>query len=174
MTEYFETWDDHGRPTGLIAREIVHARGLWHKSAHVFLFNVRGELLVQRRADDKDLYPGRWDFSVGEHLQPGESYLDGALRGLREELGVNGIVLEPLLGERRASFCITEWNVLDRELQRSFRGRYDGAVAPDPVEVAAVRHVPLTELAGWIRREPDAFTPWFIHELDTLKLLPAR
>jgi len=170
--EYFETFDDQGRRTGLMARNEVHARGLWHRSAHVFLFTGRDELLVQQRAADKDLYPGRWDFSVGEHLHPGEDYLTGALRGLAEELAVTGVSLEPLGEVRRHSHRIPELGVTDRELQQAFRGHYDGPITPDPTEVARVRRVALAELKAWILREREAFTPWFLQELAVLKIVP--
>lgn len=172
MTEYFETYDDDGRPAGLVPRDVVHTSGLWHRSAHVFLFNDAGELLIQRRAHDKDLYPDRWDFSVGEHLQPGESYLDGALRGLHEELGVSGVALFPLLEVRRATFALPELGVVDRELQQSFRGEYSGAIAPDPTEVAAVEWIGMEALAHRVQRAPETFTPWFLSEVETLRLLP--
>lgn len=172
MAEHFETFDDRGRPTGLIPRDEVHARGLWHKAAHVFLFDAHGALYVQRRADDKDLYPGLWDFSVGEHLKPGETFLEGALRGLSEELGVTGVALTPIRDVHRATFHVPELGVVDRELQQTFRGAHDGEVHPDPVEVAEVAAVQLPALAAWIGRTPEAFTPWLLSELDSLQILP--
>lgn len=171
--EYFQTFDDEGRPLGLVPRDEVHARGLWHKSAHVFLFTGSGELYVQQRAADKDLYAGAWDFSVGEHLKPGETHEAAALRGLAEELSVTGVRLTPLGGVRPNTCRIDELGVIDRELQQSFRGCYDGPVAADPAEVAAVTTVALADLAQWIGRSPDVFTPWFLHELRVLNLLPA-
>jgi isopentenyldiphosphate isomerase len=171
MPEYFQTYNDHGEPTGLVARDVVHTTGLWHKSAHVLLFDDHDQLYVQRRAADKDLCPGLWDFSVGEHLKPDESFLDGALRGLSEELGVTGVTLTPMLGVRRSTFRMAELGIVDRELQQAFRGRYPGPIRPDPAEVAAVEPVSLTSLTAWIRRSPDAFTPWFLSELESLELL---
>lgn len=171
--EYFETFDDDGRLIGLVPRDEVHALGLWHRSVHVLLFNGRGELYVQRRAAGKDLCPGRWDMSVGEHLQPGESYLAGALRGLREELGIADVMLDVLGdGVRRSTCRLANAGVLDRELQQTFRGRHDGPVLPDPAEVAEVRLFSLAELADWVAEAPEVFTPWFLIELESLELLP--
>src|SRR5690606_23163689 len=136
-----------------------------------FLFNGRDELLIQRRSADKDLYPNRWDFSVGEHAQPGESFEAAALRGLAEELGVHGVHLTPLLDVRRASRRLPALGLHDRELQQSFRARYDGPVRADPAEVAAVAWLGLSELAQRVRAAPDDFTPWFLAELDALALL---
>lgn len=165
MTEQFETFDDQGNRIGLAPRPRVHAAGLWHRSAHVFLFTAAGDLYVQRRAADKDIYAGRWDYSVGEHLKPGESYLEGALRGLLEELGVEDVSLTPLGQVRQNVTAIPEQGILDREFQQAFRGICDGTITPDPDEVAGVRILSLTDLAQWISREPAAFTPWFLREL---------
>ncbi|MDZ7668303.1 MAG: NUDIX domain-containing protein [Gammaproteobacteria bacterium] len=171
MPEYFETFDDDDNPTGLVARNEVHARGLWHRSAHVFLFTSDHELYVQRRAADKDLYPGRWDFSVGEHLKPGETYLAGAQRGLAEELGVSGVALQPIGTLHRATNRIPELGVADREIQQAFSGCYDGPVRPDREEVAEVTFLPVDALRRWMARSPEAFTPWFLDEVTRLGLL---
>jgi isopentenyldiphosphate isomerase len=175
MPEYFETFDADDAPLGLEAREQVHARGLWHRSAHVFLFTSDHALVVQRRADDKDLYPGRWDFSVGEHLTPGETYLAGALRGLTEELGVIGVNLEAIGPLHRATCRIPEIGVVDREIQQAFLGYFDGCLHPDPVEVAEVTTLPLDELLQRAQQTPQAFTPWLLWELKRLgPWLPER
>jgi len=165
MTELFETFDDDGRPTGLVPRDVVHARGFWHRSAHVFLFAEDGTLCIQRRPTGKDVYPDRWDLSVGEHLQPGEAYADGARRGLEEELRVTGVTLQPLGPPRRCTLDMPELGIADHEMQQAFRGEYAGELHPDAEEVAAVRLVSAASLHAWIDRDPDAFTPWFIDEL---------
>ena len=171
MTELFETFDDDGRPTGLCERDVVHARGLWHKSAHVFLFNGSGDLYLQQRAFDKDVCPGLWDYSVGEHLKPGESFLAGAVRGLKEELAVINAALVPLGDVHRAAFRSPEFGVVDREIRQAFEGRHDGQVNPDPGEVNDVQLASMTELAAWLARAPDDFTPWFVADLERLGLL---
>ncbi|MDH3641627.1 MAG: NUDIX domain-containing protein, partial [Gammaproteobacteria bacterium] len=157
---------------GLAARPRVHTLGLWHKSAHVFLFDSQDKLYVQLRAADKDLYPNLWDYSVGEHLQPGEGFHDAALRGLMEELGVEGVSVQALGAIRPSRFEIAELGLRDHELQQAYRAIYDGAIHPDPVEVAEVRRTPLAELARWIDDEPERFTPWFLRDLHELGLLP--
>jgi isopentenyl-diphosphate delta-isomerase len=165
VREQFETFDDAGRPTGLVARDRVHALGLWHRSAHVFLFDPDGRLYIQQRSASKDLVPGRWDLSVGEHVQPGESYHAAALRGLREERGVTDVVLTALGEPRRYRWEDPECGIADRELQQAFSGCHAGPVVPDGTEVAAVRVVHPCELGRWIAAAPDTFTPWFLDEL---------
>ena len=168
MDELFETYDEAGRAMGLMARHRVHATGAWHRSAHVFLFDTTGALLIQRRAPGKDLYPDLWDYSVGEHLVPGETYLAAARRGLEEELGVRGVSLEPVGDVRRWRSHQAELNLRDNELQQAFTGVHDGPFEPDAAEVAEVRAVGLQELAAEIERWPARFTPWFVRDLAEL------
>ncbi len=168
--ELFATFDRHGGELGLRPRHEVHRLGLWHKSAQVFVFDPSGLLLIQRRAPDKDLYADLWDYSVGEHLKPGEEFQAGALRGLREELGIAEVSgLQPLGGLRWVE--IEGAGYTDREIQQAFRCEYDGDLRVDPVEVAEVRYISIAELQAWMTAAPEDFTPWFLTDLRDFSLL---
>jgi hypothetical protein len=149
--ELFETFDSDNRPLGLIPRHEVHRRGLWHRASNVFLFDSRGALYLQRRAATKDVWPNAWDLSVGEHLQPGESFEQAAHRGLAEELSVYGVALTPLGDVVRGCVEIPELHIRDCELQQSFRGVYDGDVVADPVASLATAMQPSVQSshASW-------------------------
>jgi isopentenyl-diphosphate delta-isomerase len=159
--EKFEIFSETGEQLGLAPRSRVHRLGLWHRSAQVFLFDRRGRLLLQRRSSAKDVCPGLWDQSVAEHLKPGETYLDGARRGLAEELDVHGVALAPLGAPDRARLDEPSLGIRDYEFIQTFSGHYDGPVRVDPAEVAEVRTVTLEVLAAWLEEHPDRFTPWF-------------
>ena len=159
-SELFETFDSDDRPLGLIPRHEVHRRGLWHRASNVFLFDSRGALYLQRRAATKDVWPNAWDLSVGEHLQPGETFEQAAHRGLAEELSVYGVVLTPLGDVVSGCVEIPELHIRDCELQQSFRGVYDGDVVADPAEVAQVKRMTLDALAAAVAANPEDFTPW--------------
>lgn len=160
--EAFETYDAEGRRAALAPRSRVHREGLWHKAASVFLFRPDGRLIVQRRSARKDVCPGAWDLSAAEHLQPGETYEQGAARGLREELGVfETVALEPMGDVARARLEIPERGVKDYELQQPFRGVFAGDLHPDATEVAEVATISLDELAAAFRARPEDFTSWF-------------
>lgn len=166
--ELFEVFDEDGRRLGLEARVTVHAQGLWHRSVNVWVFRSDGCLLLQRRAADKDLFPCCWDYSVGEHLRPGESWLAGAQRGLAEELGITASALQPLGGMRRVRNEHPRLGILDRELTRSYRLQHDGPIAPDGIEVAEICWLAPTAVLAWMQAEAEAFTPWFINAVGDL------
>ena len=71
------------------ARQLVHRDGDWHRAINVWMYTSRGELLLQRRAEGKDTFPGRWDVSVAGHITSGDSVLETALKEVEEELGIS-------------------------------------------------------------------------------------
>ncbi|MFZ2198926.1 MAG: NUDIX domain-containing protein, partial [Thermodesulfovibrionales bacterium] len=62
---------------------------LLHRVVHVLVFDKKGRLLLQRRSLNKDVAPGKWDTSVGGHVNPGEDILEAAKREMNEELGIS-------------------------------------------------------------------------------------
>ncbi len=170
--ELFEILNEHGEPLGLAPRTQAHREGLWHRAVHVFVFRADGRLVIQRRQLDKDICPGAWDLSAAEHLKPGESYLDGAMRGLREELGVTAHVeLELIGGTATARLELPERGIKDYEFQQSFRCLYEGPLTADPEEVADLQAVTLGDLAAAFASRPDDFTPWFREDAMRLGLV---
>jgi isopentenyl-diphosphate delta-isomerase len=159
--EAFEVFDDSGNPQGVAPRSRVHREGLWHRAASVFLFRTDGRLIIQRRQWTKYVCPGTWDLSVAEHLKPSETYVQGAMRGLSEELEVEEVALEPLGGISRAQLNIPDIGVKDYELQQAFRGVYDGPLRPDASEVLELDAWLLPDLYAAFARRPKDFTPWF-------------
>ena len=88
--EFFDVLDENGNKTGKIkARSKVHKDGDWHRSAHIWVLNEHGDVLLQRRAPNKDLFPNMLDISCAGHLSAGDEPLSAALRELKEELGLD-------------------------------------------------------------------------------------
>ncbi|GAB1471144.1 hypothetical protein MASR2M66_20220 [Chloroflexota bacterium] len=143
--------------TGQAMRSAVHQQGLQHRGVHVFLFNERGEMLIQKRSADRANSPSLLDCSVSEHVQAGESYLEAAMRGLKEELGVEEIELA-LRGKIRM-----EYGVNDNEISEIYEGWLAGKqVKFDPVEIAEVKFMSLDEIRAGISDNSELFCYWFI------------
>ncbi len=87
--ESVAVFDASGRPAGALPREQAKRSGLALGAVNVLLVNARGELLLQRRPLDKE-NGGRWDKSVGGHVDAGESFDQAAVREAGEELFSDG------------------------------------------------------------------------------------
>jgi len=152
-TEMFEIVDEQDRVIGVAPRSECHGDpALVHRVAHVLVFRPGGELLLQKRSRHKDIQPGKWDTSVGGHLDPGEDYLAAAVREMREELGLSGVQLTFLHKSRIR-------NEIESENVATYLALHEGEIRFAAEEIEAVRF--------WRRTEIDAalgsglFTPNF-------------
>lgn len=90
IEEYFDILDENGNKTGKTKlRSEVHRDGDWHKAVHIWIFNNNGEVLLQRRCASKDSNPNMLDISSAGHLSAGDDSITGAIRELKEELGLD-------------------------------------------------------------------------------------
>ncbi|MEY3897823.1 MAG: ribosomal small subunit methyltransferase, partial [Verrucomicrobiota bacterium] len=154
--EIFDVVDSDDQVTGTATRAEVHAQRLTHRAVHVFVFNKRGDLLLQKRSLLKDMCPGLWDSSVSGHLDSGESYETGAVRELEEEMGITAETAPEEIARIRPG-VETGW-----EHVRLYRTRHDGALRFPAAEVDAVMWFPLAEIAAWIAAHPADFAPGFL------------
>jgi len=137
-------------------RSIVHQRGLWHRGAHVFLFTAEGNLLVQQRSKDRVHSPLMLDCSVSEHVKAGEDYYTAAIRGLSEEMGIEGINIHPLVKFKM------NYGPNDNEISEL----YQGSIEPDLVrfdqgEIEQVLYQSISELQMLMDSEEGKFSYWF-------------
>ncbi|MDO4178666.1 MAG: NUDIX domain-containing protein [Phascolarctobacterium sp.] len=90
--EYLDVVDIYGEPTGeVVERSRAHREGIRHRTSHVWLYRIkngRTQILLQKRCQTKDSFPGCYDISSAGHIPAGDSYEVSALRELEEELGV--------------------------------------------------------------------------------------
>lgn len=90
--EIFDIVDEYGNPTGeTVERGLAHKEGVRHRTAHIWLareVNGKWQVLLQKRSQTKDSFPGRYDTSSAGHIQAGDEPLESAIRELREELGI--------------------------------------------------------------------------------------
>lgn len=91
--ELFDVIDSKGNPAGqIVSREKAHAEGIPHRTAHIWIIRKkegRVQILLQKRSQNKDSFPGKFDTSSAGHIQAGDEPLESALRELKEELGIS-------------------------------------------------------------------------------------
>lgn len=107
--EILDICDELGNPTGkTVERKIAHQQGILHRTAHVWILRKKEnkiQILLQKRSEQKDSFPGCYDISSAGHIPAGDNYGQSAVRELKEELGI--VVRESELidcGNRRFHF----------------------------------------------------------------------
>jgi isopentenyldiphosphate isomerase len=155
--ELVDVVDEDDRVVATVTRREMRADRLRHRAVFVIVTSSSGQLLVHRRSEDKDLWPGRWDLGVGGVVGAGESYELAAERELAEEVGVVGVVPAHVADGRYADADVDL-------VARAFRVVHDGPFRFADGEVVEARWVDADELVELIAGE--SFVP------DSLALLP--
>jgi len=179
--EYFDVLDENGQPTGRTkSRQAVHRDGDWHRAVNIWVVNDRQEVLLQKRSNNKDSWPGYWDISAGGHIVAGEDSLTAAVQELYEELG---LVVRPgeldYLGSWKSStrpapnFINNSFN--DLYLLKTEKRIEDLVLQAE--EVSEAKFVPIAELQELIKNPQDRMRlvshSWAYQKLiETVCLLP--
>lgn len=143
---------------GLMEKQQAHVNGLLHRAFSVFLFNTSGEMLLQKRASGKYHSPNQWTNAVCSHPRIDESYIEGAKRRLKEELGIETDITEKFHFLYKAGVGQDLW---EHELDHVFVGNYEGDFNLDENEVSEVRYISLENLDKELNENPENFTEWF-------------
>ncbi len=155
MVEIFDIVDENDNVIGQASREEVHKKGLLHRLVDIFVFNSKGELLLQKRSEKKDTNPGLWTFSAGGHVESGQSYVETAHKELEEELGIK-VDLEEV-----GMFVSKDPNHFNQMI-KMFTCIHEGPFNFDRVEVDEVEFVKIGKLKREIRLFTRKCTPGFL------------
>ena len=159
--EIFPLVDEQGRVTGKASRNECHSGTfLLHPVVHLHVFNEKGELFLQKRALNKDTQPGKWDTSVGGHVDYGESVESALFREAREELGITAFEPVKMMQYKFVS-------EIEAELVHSYYCIYTGDIHPDPEEISEGRYWKTEEIRANLGKA--IFTPNFESEFKLLE-----
>jgi isopentenyldiphosphate isomerase len=143
--ELVEVVDEHGVVQRLATRAEMRAGNLRHRSVAVVVLTGAGEVVTHRRADWKDVWPGRWDVCFGGVTGVGEAWRDAARRELAEEAGVD---VAPAGLRELGRGTYTDDDVAEHA--RIYVCEHDGPFRPADGEVAELVLVPLAGLDRWL------------------------
>ena len=87
--EMIDIYDSEMNLLGVAMKSQAHKEGLWHKAFHCWIISEDGNIWLQLRGKNKQLYPDLLDISCAGHIQVGEAVKTGGLRELEEELGLH-------------------------------------------------------------------------------------
>lgn len=163
--EWFDVVNEADEIIGRAPRCRCHGDpSLIHRTVHVVVLPPEGGgVLLQLRAQNKDIQPGKWDTAVGGHLHAGEDYGTAARREMNEELGLSPDL--PLF------FCFDDRirNQIESENVRVFRTVSAGPFAFQQEEIDGVRFWSMAEIAAELAAGGGNFTPNLCRELNLLR-----
>ncbi|OVE55643.1 isopentenyl-diphosphate Delta-isomerase [Chryseobacterium mucoviscidosis] len=166
MEEFVVLVNPEDKVLGLMEKQQAHINGLLHRAFSVFLFNSNGEMLLQKRASGKYHSPLKWTNAVCSHPRSEETYLEGAKRRVKEELGIDVELSEKFNFIYKADVGNGLW---EHELDHVFTGTFEGEFYLNKEEVEEVRYISLENLNQEISENPDNFTEWFKIILEEYK-----
>jgi len=143
--------DETGAVIAVVTRAEMRAAALRHRSVYIAVLDSQDRLLVHKRADWKDVFPGAWDLAFGGVCDVGEDWEPSAHRELLEEAGVTG----ELIDRGPVSFEATDVALVGR----FYVCRHDGPFAFNDGEVTDSQWIPLAELDEFVARNevpPDS------------------
>ncbi len=151
--------DSDDQVTGVLDKAGCHdGDGRLHRAFSLFIFNANGELLMQKRAQGKRLWPGFWSNSCCSHPRNGEDTDAAAERRLWEELSQRAELSFVYKFEYKASY---EDRGTEHELCWVYVGRSNDEPVVNQEEVEEIRWISAAELNAEMAASPGAFTPWF-------------
>ncbi len=143
---------------GEMEKMMAHKEGLLHRAFSVFIFNNKGEMLLQRRAVNKYHSGGLWSNACCSHPYPGEATEAGAERRLREELGFVTKLTKAFDFIYRAEFSN---GLTENEFDHVFTGEYNGTIHGNTDEVCDYCYKNIDDLKNSMQTDPGKFTAWF-------------
>jgi len=149
--------DKEDNKTGEIEKLEAHKKGILHRAFSIFIFNKKGEMLLQKRADEKYHGGGLWSNTCCSHPTKEGDIVNQAKKRLIEEMGFETELEKVGLINYKAKVG----DLTENEMDHIFFGTYRGSVDPNPEEVSDYRWVSISDLEKEMEEDPEKFTPWF-------------
>ena len=158
--------DKKNRKIGVEEKIKAHKEGKLHRAFSIFIFNSKGELLIQQRAKTKYHSGGLWSNTVCSHPKPNETYQQAVHRRLKEEMGFDC--------KLKKLFCFI-YNIgfhnslIENEYDCVFIGKFNGKPRLNLKEVMNYKWISVRNLKKDIIKNPDKYTIWLKIALNRIK-----
>jgi isopentenyl-diphosphate Delta-isomerase len=144
--------------TGTSEKMEAHRKALLHRAFSIFIFNGKGEMLLQQRALGKYHSPGLWTNTCCSHPHPGEEVEEAAVRRLNEEMGFSTSLKKIFDFIYRTEF---DNGLTEYEFDHVFTGIYNGALNPDKGEVNDYCFRSVEDIEQDLLHRPEKYSAWF-------------
>lgn len=163
MDEYIDILNDTGEVSGKTClKSEAHKKGLFHQSVHIWILDFDKNVLIQKRASNKDVFPNLWDVSVAGHISAGEQPEISAIREIEEEIGLS-VAKDELkyLGTSKKKI-VHKVDLIDNELHHIYICivNFDfNALKIQVEEVSKIKIMKLESLITAVFNEKNNFVP---------------
>jgi isopentenyl-diphosphate delta-isomerase len=155
--------DKNNRKIGVEEKMRAHASGKLHRAFSIFIFNSKGELLLQQRAKSKYHSGGLWSNTVCSHPRPGENYQQAAHRRLKEEMGFDCELKKLFSFIYKTDFGD---GLTESEYDSVFMGKFDGEPKLNPKEAMDYKWIGIKNLKRDAVTNPEKYSVWLKIILD--------
>lgn len=150
--------NERDEPIGTMEKIEAHRKAILHRAFSVFIFNGKGEMLLQQRALNKYHSAGLWTNACCSHPAPGEDTAAAAHRRLGEELGFNTGLRKIFDFTYQTAF---DNGLIEHEFDHVFAGVYEQRITPNPEEVKDFCYKTLDDIQQSLQTHPQKYTSWF-------------
>lgn len=150
--------NEQDEQVGIMEKIEAHRKAVLHRAFSIFIFNNKGEMLLQQRAFTKYHSGGLWTNACCGHPAPGELTADAAVRRLKEEMGFTTDLFELFDFTYRHAF---DNGLTEYEFDHVFAGFWETPVFPNPEEVNEYCFFSLDEIRKTMKNYPEQYTVWF-------------
>jgi len=149
--------DKRDRKIGVGEKLKVHKEGKLHLAISVFIFNKKGEILLQKRAKRKYHSGGLWSNTCCSHPRPGESVFLAAKRRLKEEMGIE----TKLKRVFKIQYMAKVGDLIENEIDHVFIGYFDGNPKINKREAEDFKWEKIENVLDDLKKNPQKYTIWF-------------
>lgn len=149
--------DEQDNPCGHEEKMLVHELGLLHRAFSIFIFNLKGELLLQQRSLNKYHSGGLWTNTCCSHPRFEEDINSALKRRLAEEMGMT---CETAFAFHFIYKHVFDNQLTEHEFDHVYFGISDEQPKVNPEEVQAWKYISLETLSDELRNSPEKYTPW--------------
>jgi isopentenyl-diphosphate Delta-isomerase len=143
---------------GTMEKMEAHQKAVLHRAFSIFIFNSKGEMLLQQRAAKKYHSGGLWTNACCSHPKPGEETSEAAKRRLYEEMGFTTSLQKAFQFIYKAPF---DNGLTEYEYDHVFTGTYEGVIKPDGEEVSDYCFKTIETIEQSLQSHPHKYTAWF-------------
>ena len=150
--------DEKDNPMGQMEKLEAHQKAVLHRAFSIFIFNSKGDMLLQQRVEDKYHSGGLWSNACCSHPRPGEDLMQAAGRRLKEEMGFDTPLEKIFDFIYRAEL---ENGLTEHEFDHVLAGEYEGAVTFNTSEVKNTVYKDMRDIGQSLQENPGQYTAWF-------------